>query len=134
MKKHQSLFIAIIVAVIALVGISWTIVGPKESELTQTDAVVVAMTELVSAKYNIDTSTVILTVKHNTGEHATGALRFSNESGGGLWFGVKQEENWKLAYDGNGIVPCNIAEEYAFPTSIVPQCIDTSNENQLTTR
>ncbi len=90
--------------------------------------------QLLGEKYNRPTERVLVEVATDTGAFAKGSVNFENEPGGGLWFAVKTDAGWKLAYDGNGIIPCNAVHTYDLPVAMVPQCIDTEHENALIDR
>ena len=45
---------------------------------------------------------------------------------------ARSGDSWNLAYDGNGIVPCQAIAGYDFPKDLVPQCLDTKNNNLVT--
>ena len=99
------------------------------------NAILVAqITAEFMTKYNRPSSDIFLSVTENTGEFATGVIGFKEEVGGGLWFAAKTQSGWKLAYDGNGIVSCEAANKYDFPATMIPNCIDLQNNNELLTR
>jgi hypothetical protein len=85
----------------------------------------------LTAKYGKQAT---VTIERDSGTFAMGSVRFAGEQGGGLWFAAKTADGWQLAYDGNGIIPCDAANAYNFPTDMVPQCIDTAQRNALVER
>ena len=93
-----------------------------------------AVTGLIAEKYGRPADSVEIEVMADTGTFAKGSVRYTDEPGGGLWFAAKTANGWELAFDGNGIIPCEAANRYDFPTDMVPQCIDTGNENNLIVR
>lgn len=59
-------------------------------------------------------------------EHAAGTIGFKDESaGGGLWFAALTEVGWIIAWDGNGTISCEEIESYAFPESMIEECVDS---------
>lgn len=93
------------------------------------------ISNLISKKYNKSPNEVITEVAIDTGKFSKGTLRFKDQAGGGIWFAAKTLNGWELAYDGNGIVPCEIVNKYNFSTDIISQCIDGANSliNRLDT-
>ncbi|HEY4499318.1 MAG TPA: hypothetical protein VJH94_04640 [Candidatus Paceibacterota bacterium] len=79
--------------------------------------------QLLSQKLALDADTLIATIDAVAGDFAKGQVRFTEESGGGIWFGANTEKGWEIAYSGNGIIPCAIADQYDFPKDMVLQCI-----------
>jgi len=69
-----------------------------------------------------------------TGNFAKGSVNYNNEHGGGLWFAVRHSGGWELVYEGNGIMPCNIANKYDLPVEMVPGCVETENGNAFVQR
>ncbi len=91
--------------------------------------------EILARKYQKAISELTVRVDKNTDNHAAGSVRFGPEgTPGGLWFAAKTDNGWELVYDGNGIIPCDAINKYNFPEDIVPQCLDTKNNNELITR
>lgn len=93
-----------------------------------------AIAEAFSQKYNRPASTFTVEAAKDTGLFAQGSVRFEGEMGGGVWFGAKTDKGWELAFDGNGIMSCEIADKYSFPKDIVPGCLDTENGNKFVER
>ena len=90
--------------------------------------------DALGKKYSKPASSFDVVVATDTGEFARGKVQFTDEPGGGVWFAAKTDAGWQLAFDGNGIIPCPVADAYKFPALMVPQCIDTDNSNQLVQR
>ncbi len=76
-----------------------------------------------SVKYHQSADTFIISVTANDGSYARGTVNYSDAPGGGVWFAARTANRWEIAYDGNGIVPCEAIAN--FPRTIVPTCIDT---------
>jgi len=92
------------------------------------------ITELLSQKLNIDANTIITTIDTDAGDFAKGQIHFTEESGGGLWFGAKTAKGWEVAYSGNGIMSCSVANQYNFPKDLVPKCLDDEAPHDLIER
>jgi hypothetical protein len=90
--------------------------------------------EAFSKKYGQPIDKYIIAISTNTGTHAKGSVSFTDEMGGGIWFAAKTEKGWELVADGQGPVLCSVADSYAFPSSLIPECIDALNGNNLKTR
>lgn len=90
--------------------------------------------DALGIKYNRPAADFILSTEINTGTHAKGSVRIRGENGGGLWFAVKTENGWELAHDGQGIMSCETARKYVFPTDVIPGCVNTQNGNAFIQR
>ncbi len=90
-----------------------------------------AVQAILTAKYGKEAS---VTVATDTGAYAKGSVHFAGEQGGGLWFAAKTSNGWEVAYDGNGIIPCDVANAYDLPADLAPQCIDVTHGNALVQR
>lgn len=126
MKKF--LLALVVVGVIAAGAIYYL---NQDNGSTPTDQ---AIAKLLSKKYNRPVETVQVEVRTDSEKFAKGTVRFSGENGGGLWFAAKPKGDWELAYDGNGIIPCETADKYSLPKDIAPKCIDTKNNSRLIDR
>jgi hypothetical protein len=104
------------------------------STTTQEKSTEKAIIEDFSDKYDRPKDAFIVKVGMDTGMFAKGTIRFKDEMGGGLWFAAKTDKGWELAFDGNGIMTCDIANKYNFPVDMIPNCIDAKNNNQLIQR
>jgi hypothetical protein len=85
-------------------------------------------------KYSKPASSYSIVVTADTGKFARGTVQFTDEPGGGVWFAAKTTSGWQLAFDGNGIIPCDVANKYEFPNNLVPQCIDAAQNNAIVQR
>lgn len=90
--------------------------------------------ELFNQKYHRPVSTMLVRVTNSGNSFAKGTVNFAGEGGGAVWFAAKTSKGWELAYDGNGIIPCAVADGYRLPADLVPSCIDTKNNNGLVQR
>lgn len=92
-----------------------------------------SITALFVQKYDEPADTFDIKIGTSTENFAKGTVNNTNGSGG-VWFAVNTSSGWELAYDGNGIVPCDAVNKYSFPKEMAPQCIDTQNGNRLIKR
>ncbi|ALM09509.1 MAG TPA: hypothetical protein DEB30_05410 [Candidatus Peribacter riflensis] len=93
-----------------------------------------AVAQAFSEKYSRPVGTFAIEVQKETNAFARGTVRFEGEMGGGMWFAARTARGWELAFDGNGMMNCEIANAYDFPSDIVPGCIDTQNEDTFVRR
>jgi hypothetical protein len=91
------------------------------------DAVVTAVAKALQAKNGWDPATVDVTLDRiEEGQYATGGVRDIPAGGGGLWFAALVDGDWRIVWDGNGVIDCPSAEPYPdFPTSMIPTCLAT---------
>jgi hypothetical protein len=86
------------------------------------------ITQALAQKYNKKVEEVKVVVGTELPKHAKGTVIFASENGGGLWFAAKDNLGWHLAFDGNGIVGCTVANKYSFPKEMIPQCMADNGE------
>lgn len=71
---------------------------------------------------------VAFTITIYTGAHAKGNVREVDAVGGGYWLAAKDENgDWVAVYNGQANPPCGDVDAYNFRTSMVPECMDASN-------
>ncbi|MFA6005668.1 MAG: PsbP-related protein [Patescibacteria group bacterium] len=81
----------------------------------------------LATKFNSDGSNLTVTVSQIDGTSAKGMV--SDGSGGGIWFAAKTNSEWKLVWDGNGVIQCTDLTQYPdFSTTLVPECWDTTSQ------
>ncbi|NMC75855.1 MAG: hypothetical protein GYA60_00945 [Candidatus Methanofastidiosa archaeon] len=86
---------------------------------------------IFSEKYGSESSKFVIKIKNNSDKYASGSV--NTDEGGGMWFAAKDSGEWKLLFDGNGIINCDKLVSYPdFPNTIIPQCWDTSSEKLVT--
>jgi hypothetical protein len=129
-KKHAGL---ILIAAVSLALIVAT--GKKPPITLQNIQIEPTLQESIiqqlSQKHSKPESNISIQVSNQTGGHAKGTVQFTDEMGGGLWFAAKTNNGWEVAFDGNGIVACDIVERYEFPREMIPNCV---NGEELVTR
>jgi hypothetical protein len=82
-----------------------------------------SMQQQIAAKYKKSADTVTITVSKEEEGFAKGMVSFKNEEGGAMWFAALEKGGWILVHDGQGSMTCELADQYAFPTSFVSQCL-----------
>ena len=75
-----------------------------------------AISSALAAHLGVDANTLSVTIKENTGTHARGNVD------NGYFLAAKVNGNWMIVADGQGVIDCNVVEQYAFPVSMVPEC------------
>ena len=99
----------------------------------QEDLIKTQIKKAIVEKHGQNASTLDITVSIIEGSYAKGGASVK-DMGGGMWFATKVDDEWKLVWDGNGIIACSILTPYPnFPVSLIPECFDES-VNQLITR
>ena len=86
------------------------------------------LTTFFSNKFNKPIADANLTVSQNTGTHASGGIVFQGEMGGGMWLDHIDGDIWIVDYDGNGNIPCQDVEPFNYPSSILTECWDDTNQ------
>lgn len=126
MKKiYLFLFISLIIVGVA----SWFLLNKKQPVPVEKPQTVVikstkeSIVEEFSKKYQRQSGSIIVSVTEDTGTFAKGMVSFEGEMGGGLWFAAKTKAGWELAFDGNGIVGCDVVEKYKFPKEMIGGCV-----------
>ncbi|OQA52931.1 MAG: hypothetical protein BWY43_00302 [candidate division WS2 bacterium ADurb.Bin280] len=76
-------------------------------------------------KFSTDASTMSYTISKKTDSAATGGITFT-EGGGGYFVAAKENGLWKIIADGNGVIECDILDQYDIPASIVGDCFDSA--------
>ncbi len=122
---------AIILAILTIISLR---VFTKVESSNQKKTTVEQVTEIFMNKYDLSGSGINVKVTTDSGTFAKGTFNEAGTGGGGLWFAAKTANGWELAFDGNGIVPCDAANKYSFPVDLIPKCIDTQNNNDLINR
>lgn len=90
------------------------------------------ITHALSQKNNWDASRVELNITTIEGDFAKGNVKLKDEMGGGLWFAARVNGDWKIVYDGNGIITCDQLGNYQnFPKDLIPSCYDKQTEKML---
>ncbi len=89
------------------------------------DADVAGIKQAFMDKYAKSADEVQVTVNQAEGDYARGSVKFApiGEPGeGGIFLAYKENNIWKLAFDGNGMYSCAIVSQYGFPADMIPDC------------
>lgn len=84
--------------------------------------------EALAQKHKLPVASVSVTIKEITSEYASGTVLLNGE--GGWFLAAKENDDWQIVDDGNGVVLCDVVAKYNFPKSMVPECVD-KNGNQI---
>lgn len=88
--------------------------------------------DLLEAKYPTTTIDKV-TVSKSTDTHMRGMVSFTPtkaqlEAGmqgdGGIFLAAKVDGQWKLVFDGNGVIDCKLVNQYNFPSDMISDCAD----------
>jgi hypothetical protein len=64
-----------------------------------------------------------ITVSKIEGVYARGGVTETSAVGGAMWLSVKVNGSWRLVWDGNGTISCDLIVTYPeFPKTMVPEC------------
>ena len=86
--------------------------------------------EQIVAKRGSSANELTIKVSKNDGQYAQGGA--SSTGGGGMWFAAKVGNNWKLVWDGNGVILCSDLKDYPnFPTSMISECYDSTTNKSV---
>lgn len=111
---------------------------PKDTEISKQSEQQVqisdeeAITKAMATRHNRPVNEVDLTVNKNTGNHASGLVKFDGDISGGWWLAAKDNGEWVVVADGNGTVLCDDIDSYNFPTDMVPECWDETTQTLIT--
>ncbi len=107
---------------------------PIVSEQSEEEQIKAALIDAFKTKFNTSENKFNIRITKVLGNFAEGGIDFVDELGGGMWFAAKTNKGWELAYDGNGIITCDVVTKYNFPKEMIPGCIDTENNNEYIER
>lgn len=131
MSFKKLLAYAAFVVILTLAGFAFFFLLQKRSTKSLSESIA----QQLAVKYEQPASSFTVETTFRDSSFARGTVRYANNlGGGGLWFAAKMPTGWALAYDGNGIMPCDIASRYSLPVTLVPSCIDTAHGNVLIKR
>lgn len=104
--------------------------GKVEASTTTSDEQLLA--EAFAEKYSKPLGEVSVDITKSVDTFATGGVKLSSDpqAEGGLFFAVKQNDKWVIAWDGNGTIPCTSINPYNFPTEIISECVDDQGNLQ----
>jgi hypothetical protein len=76
-------------------------------------------------KYKKDLTEIKILVSQETTDFARGGVKFAmnnNFGEGGNFLAAKIDNQWKIIYDGNGEISCQLVESYNFPEEMISDC------------
>jgi len=77
-----------------------------------------------------ETDGITVTVSTNDGKYASGGA--TAKGGGGYFFAIKENGQWKIVADGNGTISCESLKPYPdYPTTLIPECWDEINQKNV---
>lgn len=77
-----------------------------------------------------ETDGITVTVSTNDGKYASGGA--TAQGGGGYFFAVKDNNEWVIVADGNGVIPCSSLEKYPdYPKTLIPECWDEERQENI---
>ncbi len=69
----------------------------------------------------------VFQISTNDGKYASGTV--TNNGGGGYFYAVKDDTNWVIVTDGNGMIECSSLTKYPdYPVTLIPECYDPETE------
>lgn len=100
------------------------------STQSESEILIAAVKQGLIAEHGQDAASLDVTISKIEGDFSKGMA--GGQGGGGLWFAAKVNGTWKLVFDGNGIITCDILTPYpAFPKDLIPECWDTKTDNLI---
>jgi hypothetical protein len=79
--------------------------------------------QLLVAEHGNTANELTITISKHIGDYASGGA--SSQGGGGMWLAAKVNGGWKLVFDGNGTVDCQmIKTNYQFPAEMLTNFCD----------
>jgi hypothetical protein len=98
--------------------------------LESNEAVLLAVKAAMIKKHGEDFFNMNYSLTKVEGNYASGSV--SGTGGGGMWFAAKVNNEWKIVYDGNGVIMCNSLLSYpTFPKNMIPECWDASTNGLI---
>jgi hypothetical protein len=89
------------------------------------DEVVTAVNRALHEKHGLEPGTLEVTLSTIVdGKYASGGAR--DEGSAGMWFAALVDGEWRIVWDGNGVIDCPSVDPYPdFPASMIPACFAT---------
>jgi phenylpyruvate tautomerase PptA (4-oxalocrotonate tautomerase family) len=110
-------------------GYSWCEAKQKclrvwEESCLSTDAELNAeITDILAKKYGKDMDDVVVNIIKTDDTHAVGTVLFkigTEQGEGGMVLAIKDKDEWRVVYDGNGSVDCNsLKNTYGFSDDLL---------------
>jgi hypothetical protein len=82
--------------------------------------------QALADKHQWNTEDIIVTVSKSSAQFARGSVREkSSTTGGGMFLAVNKNNQWEIAFDGNGAPDCNLLKvTYSFPPDFLSGICD----------
>lgn len=110
-----------------------TVTKTPTPTVDETNVIKTAVMNGLVAEHGDSAKELNITVAKIEGNYSKGGASVIGQ-GGGMWFAAKVGSEWKLVWDGNGLILCSDLTPYPnFPTSMIPECYDQAN-NKLKVR
>jgi len=122
MKKE---ILAIVASALIVGGIAYGanyINKPNVNPLSREEALI----KLFAEKYDLLESDVENTISQESENHVAGIVELAPKGPGnvGGFLAAKVDGQWKLVFDGNGSVSCEVLREYNFPQEMFIYCYE----------
>jgi hypothetical protein len=86
-----------------------------------------AVRQKLAEGFGMDLAEVQITAESESNpEFMTGYVNVGEGESGGVYFAAKTANGWEVAYNGVGLVYCEIIDQYNFPVGMVPKCYDAN--------
>jgi len=103
---------------------TWEETCENEPTITKEDLAKIIQ-QLLVVKHGSSANSLKVTVSEIEGKYAEGGAAASG--GGAMWVAVKLNNNWKLVFDGNGTIECDLLTDYPdLPVSMIPECFNSA--------
>jgi hypothetical protein len=108
---------------------SQTIVNPVISPIpsSNSNSDLDQITQALALKMGTSASNLVVSVKSNTGDFASGNVGEKNAAGGELWIAAKTSSGWIIATAGNGIPLCSEVDPFKVPVALADTCTDAKD-------
>ncbi len=83
----------------------------------------VALELLFQEKYPEYADTLVVNINQATPDHVRGDIIFETGAPGGIFLATKSDGKWRIVFDGNGSIACDLAE-YDFPKEMLSDCAE----------
>jgi hypothetical protein len=80
--------------------------------------------QALANKYNRLAETITLTVEVKDDRHVKGTVAFTDDPQIKSWYGVLDQGEWILVFDGMGSIDCTTAQTYDFPETVASSCTE----------
>lgn len=96
----------------------------------ETSVIKTTIKKAIVAKRGGGANELNISVSKIIGNYSQGGA--SGAGGGGMWFAAKINNEWKLVWDGNGIILCDDLKNYPdFPSLLIPECYDQKTDKLI---